>query len=88
MKIQEVGLPKVMWTYRTTIKTPIGHTPFALAFGLGAIAQSELIWPTTRVLGYNEDRNKEIHIMEEDYHEQIREEVIRREVQKSNDTLL
>lgn len=58
-------LPEVMWAYRTTIKTATGHTLLTLAV---------LVWPTARVLGYNEQHNEEVMIEDEDLWEQIRGE--------------
>lgn len=48
-------LLEVMWTYMTTIKTPTNHTPFILAYGFEVVAPIELIWPTARIVGYNDD---------------------------------
>lgn len=58
-------LLEVTSVYRTSIKTVIGHTPFALAFGLEALAPSELVWPIGRVLGYNEEHIEEVMVEEE-----------------------
>ena len=30
-------LPSVLWAYRTTMRTPIGETPFKLAYGSDAV---------------------------------------------------
>jgi len=30
-------LPGVLWTYRTTVRTPTGETPFKLAYGSEAV---------------------------------------------------
>lgn len=50
-------LPEVMWAYRTTIKTPIGHMLFALAFRLEVVTPSELIWPSARITRYDAKEN-------------------------------
>lgn len=50
---------EILWAYRTTIKTANDYTPFSLAFGLDVIAPCELVWPSTRIIGYNEETNEE-----------------------------
>lgn len=69
-------LPKIMWAYKTSIETTASHTPFTLAFRLEALDPSELVWPTTRILGYDDKHNEEMMIEEEDYHDQVHEEAI------------
>lgn len=59
-------LPEVMWAYRTTIKTLMGHTPFALVFGLKVVAPLEHVWPSARIIGYDEEQNKTMQLLEED----------------------
>ena len=36
------GVTRVLWAYRTTAKTPIGETPFKLAFGTEAVILVEV----------------------------------------------
>lgn len=67
-------LPEVMLAYKTSIKTPTGHTLFSLAIGLEAIAPSELVWPTSRIVNYEEKENKQAQLLIEDLHEQKMEE--------------
>lgn len=68
-----------MWAYGTCIKTLTGQTLFALAFGIEAVAPTELVWPTTRIKGYKEERNEEMQVGEGNILEKIREEAILRE---------
>ena len=35
-------LPSVLWTYRTTARTPTGETPFRLAYGSEAVIPAEV----------------------------------------------
>ena len=35
-------LPSVLWAYKTTVRTPIGETPFKLAYGSEAIIPIEI----------------------------------------------
>ena len=41
-------LPRVLWTYRTTKRTAIGETPFAMAFGVVAVIPVEVGLPSFR----------------------------------------
>ena len=38
-----------LWTYRTSIRTPTGQTPYALTFGMEAILPYEIFLPSLRV---------------------------------------
>ena len=35
-------LPSVLWAYRTTVRTPIGKTPFNLTYGIEAVIPVEI----------------------------------------------
>jgi len=52
-------LPEVLWSYRTTIRTPIGETPFALTYGMKAMILAEVGSPSFRVAHYNPGLNEE-----------------------------
>ena len=52
-------LPNVLWAYRTTTRTPIGETPFGLAYGADAVILTEVGLTSYRVENYNEDKNEE-----------------------------
>lgn len=54
------------------IKNPMSHTPFSLAFVMEAIAPSKLVWPTTRIIKYDEDNNEQTQLIELDMREQRR----------------
>lgn len=51
-------MPEVLGAYRTTHKTATGQTPYKLAFGLEAVAPTELVWPTARIRGYEPNNNE------------------------------
>lgn len=42
-------LPYTLWAYRTSIRIPIGATPFSLVYGMKAIILLELEIPSFRV---------------------------------------
>ena len=50
-------LPQVLWAYRTTARTSIGHTPFSLAYGCEAMLPIEVKIPTIRALTYDQTSN-------------------------------
>jgi hypothetical protein len=52
-------LPEVLWSYRTTIQTPTGETPFSQAFGSEAVIPVEVGSVSFHVKHYNPDMNDE-----------------------------
>ncbi|KAF5476454.1 hypothetical protein F2P56_008167 [Juglans regia] len=63
-------LPGVLWVYRTTIKTPMGKTPFTLTYGHEAVAPVEVGMPTYRIQHFDQDSNsarleEELDLLEE-----------------------
>ena len=38
-----------LWAYRTSIRTPIGQTPYVLTFGMEAVLSYEIFLPSLRV---------------------------------------
>ena len=52
-------LPGVLWAYRTTMRTPIGETPFKLAYGSEAIIPVEVHMANQRVMNYKDRENEE-----------------------------
>ena len=52
-------LPGVLWAYRTTMRTPIGETPFKLAYGSEAIIPVEVHMANHRVMNYKDRENEE-----------------------------
>ena len=53
-------LPNVLWSYRTTARTSIRHTPFALAYGCEAMLPVEVEVPTQRREAYGQNVNHEL----------------------------
>ncbi|XP_075674990.1 uncharacterized protein LOC142644218 [Castanea sativa] len=52
-------LPSILWAYKTTTKTPIGETPFRLAYGSEAIISVEIRLTSYGVENHDESRNDE-----------------------------
>ena len=50
-------LPSVLWAYKMTARTPIGETPFCLAFGSKAIIPEEVV--LDRIAHHDEGKNEE-----------------------------
>ena len=56
-------LPSVLWAYRTTARTPMGETPFRLAYGSKAIIPVKVRLTSYRVDNHDEMRNdKAMHL--------------------------
>ncbi|XP_042519149.1 uncharacterized protein LOC122092913 [Macadamia integrifolia] len=53
-------LPYALWAYRTSIRTPIGATPYSLVYGMEAVLPVKLEVPSLRIL-------MESHIPEADW---------------------
>jgi hypothetical protein len=52
-------VPKVVWSYRTTVKTPTGETPFSLSYGTEAVIPVEIGSPSYRVAKFDPNYNDE-----------------------------
>ena len=52
-------LASVLWAYHTTARTPIGETPFRLAYEIDAIIPGEVGLTTYQVENYREGKNEE-----------------------------
>jgi len=52
-------LPGVLWAYRTMMKTPMGETPFKLAYGSEAVIPVEVHMANYRVMKYQDEGNEE-----------------------------
>ena len=50
-------LPKVLWAYRTTLRTSTGETPFSLAYEVEAMILVEVGVPSLRCNTYNQEEN-------------------------------
>ena len=52
-------LPGVLWAYKTTVRTPIGETPFKMTFGIEAVVPMEIGVSSIRKAWYDEQSNDE-----------------------------
>ena len=52
-------LLSVLWAYWTTARTPIGETPFRLAYRTDAVIPAEIGLTSYRVDSYSEETNEE-----------------------------
>ena len=52
-------LPGELWAFRTTVRTPIGETPFKLAYGSEAVIPAEVHMANHRVTMYQDKDNEE-----------------------------
>ena len=51
-------LPRVLWAYRTTMRTPIGESPFKLAYGSEAVILVEVHMANQMVMKYQDKDNE------------------------------
>ena len=49
----------VLWTYKTTVRTPIGETPFKLACGNEAVILAKVHMTNHRVMKYQDEDGRE-----------------------------
>ena len=52
-------LPRVLWAYKTTMRTLIGETPFKMAFGTKAIIPMEIGMSSIKRAWYDKKSNDE-----------------------------
>ena len=71
-------LPEVLWAYKTTRKSATQETPFALAFGIEAIAPVEVGLKSPRVKFANAKHNKESFRLNLDLLEDKQEQALQR----------
>ena len=71
-------LPEVLWAYRTTRKFATQETPFALAFGIEAVAPVEVGLKSPRVEFANAEHNEESLRLNLDLLEEKREQALKR----------
>ena len=71
-------LPEVLWAYRTTRKTTTRETPFALAFGIEAMAPVEIGLKSPRIELASVDQNKGAFRLNLDLLDEKREQVLQR----------
>lgn len=67
-------VPEVLWSYRTTIRTPTSETPFSLTYGMEAVIPAEVGSPSFRVSHYNPRLNEEGIVLHLDLLQERRED--------------
>ena len=77
-------LPGVLWAYRTTVKTPIGETPFKLAYGSEAVITAELHMANQRVMKYQDEDNEEQLCLNLDLIDEVRMDAEQRTARYKN----
>ena len=65
-------MPSVLWAYRTTARTPIGETPFQLAYGIKAVIPTEVGLTSYRVDNHDERRNDKVMHLQLDLVDKVR----------------
>ena len=83
----DLGLPTILWAYRTTCKKLTTQTPFKLVYGLEVVVSMEYLVPSLRIVVFTDiDDTRAIHErlsqlveLEEDrfiagFHQQVQKE--------------
>ena len=65
-------LPSVLWAYRTTTRTPIGETPFRLAYGSEAVIPTKVGLTSYRVGNHDKGKNDEAMCLQLDLVDKVR----------------
>ena len=65
-------LPSVLWVYRTTARTPIGETPFRLAYRSEAVIPAEVRLTSFRMESYDENKNEDAMRLQLDLVDEVR----------------
>ena len=73
-----------MWAYRTTVKTPIGETPFKLAYGSEAVITAEVHMANRRVMKYQDEDNEEQLCLNLDLIDEVRMDAEQRTARYKN----
>ena len=71
-------LPSILWTYRTTARTPTGETPFRLAYGSDVVIPAEIGLTSYRVENYAKEKNEEAIRLQLDLVDEVRATAERR----------
>ena len=71
-------LPEVLWAYRTTRKSATQETPFALAFGIEAVAPVEIGLKSSRIELASVEHNEEALRLNLDPLDEKRDQVLKR----------
>ncbi len=71
----------MLWAYRTTHKTAIGETPFALAFGHKAVVLTKIRVGTYQIEYFNKEQNDEQMCINLELLEEKREKASRKVAQ-------
>ena len=67
-------LPSVLWAYRTTVRTPMGETPFKLTYGSEAVIPTKVHMANHRVMMYQDKDNEEQLRLNLDLVDEVRED--------------
>ncbi|XP_025636205.1 uncharacterized protein [Arachis hypogaea] len=66
-------IPEVLWSYKTSIQSATGETPFKLVYGAEALIPVEVSVPTLRTELYNQPNNQQARLAELDLVEEDRD---------------
>ena len=71
-------MPSILWTYRTTTRTPTGETPFRLTYGSKVVIPVEVGLTSYRVDNHDERKNDEAMRLQLDLVDEVKATVEQR----------
>ena len=71
-------LPSILWAYRTTVRTPVGETPFRLTYESEAVIPAEVGLTSYKVHNHDESKNDEAIRLQLDLGDEVRAKVKQR----------
>ena len=71
-------LPRVLWAYTTTARTPTGETPFNLTYGTEAVIPVEVGITSLRREFFDEQSNDDQLKLSQDYLDEVRDRASQR----------
>ena len=77
-------LPGVLWAYRTTMRTPIGETPFKLTYESEAVIPTEVHRTNHRVMKHQDGENREQLRLNHDLIDEVRMDAEQRTTRYKN----
>ena len=65
-------LPSILWAYRTTVRIPIGETPFRLTYESEAIIPTEIGLTSYKMENHDERKNNEAMRLQLDLADEVK----------------
>lgn len=67
-------LPNVLWSYRTTLRSTTGVSPFRMAYGVEAVSPVEISLTIATIVHFNPEASNQGLLLHNDLLEEVRED--------------